>query len=233
MDPEDTGGGGSGGSSGAPPPPPITVTARGTVNNKVSSTSQTMSVTIGATGNALMVSIASDASIGTVSSVTWGATSLTKIQELAGANLNLDQWIATSLTAGTQTLTVSFSGATIQKAIAASEIAGLKASPIDQFTAGQGSSLNPDSGATPTTTQASEIWFGTGSIEGPIGDLAGTWQNSFTTGQRDGTTGGTPQSNATVQEGYLIVSTTGAARAQIQLSTSRGWECAICTLKGQ
>jgi hypothetical protein len=118
-------------------------------------------------------------------------------------------------------------------AIAIIKVSGLDTSPFDKSSAGTGSSLEATSGATGTTAQANEILIGAIGWEGPDGDDAGTWQNSFSTGQRIGTTGGGAASNVTIQEGYLIVSATGAYTAAVtRTANSRDWAAAIATYKG-
>jgi hypothetical protein len=118
-------------------------------------------------------------------------------------------------------------------AVAAMHIAGVSAAPFDKASTGVGSSLAATSGATSTTAQADEILIGGIGWEGPDGDDAGTWQNSFNAGQRLGTTGGGAASNITVQEGFLIVAATDAYTAAVtRTANSRDWAAVIATYKG-
>jgi hypothetical protein len=105
------------------------------------------------------------------------------------------------------------------------------AAPVDQGTAAAGSGTSPSSGAAPTTSQANEILIGAIGTEGPNGDNAGTWSNSFTNGQRLGTAGGGAANNSTISEGYRIVSATGAYTAAKTGITSRAWGAVIATFK--
>jgi hypothetical protein len=117
-------------------------------------------------------------------------------------------------------------------AIAVIRLDGLTSTPIDKISTGIGSSLTASSGATSTTAQADEILIGGIGWEGPDGDDAGTWQNSFNAGQRLGTTGAGAASNITVQEGFLIVAATGAYTAAVtRTANSRDWAAAIATYK--
>ncbi len=86
-------------------------------------------------------------------------------------------------------------------------------------------------GPTGTTVQASELLIGAIGTEGPLGDTAGTWGNSFIAGLRAGTTGGDANSNWTISLGYRIVSSTGTYTAQKSGMTDRYWAAAIATFK--
>ena len=95
----------------------------------------------------------------------------------------------------------------------------------------QQSGTTPTVGPTGTTLQANELLIGAIGTEGPVGDAAGTWGNSFTAGPRAGTTGGDATSNWTVSMGYRIVSSTGSYTAQKSGITDRFWAAAIATFK--
>ena len=69
--------------------------------------------------------------------------------------------------------------------------------------------------------------------EGPLGDTAGTWQNSFTAGPRTGTTGGTADSNITVAMGWQTVSDAGSYTASKTGMTSGDHASIIATFKAQ
>lgn len=112
------------------------------------------------------------------------------------------------------------------------EVDGLGASPFDKASTGTGSDTNPKSGATAATAQADELLVGGIGTEGPDGDAAGTWQQSFNNGQRLGTTGGGAAGNVTASEGYLVVSSTGTYEAEKTGITDRDWSACIATYKG-
>ncbi len=95
------------------------------------------------------------------------------------------------------------------------------------------SGTTPNVGPTGMTTQADELLIGVIGTEGPVGDTAGTWSNSFSAGPRAGTTGGDANTNWTVSLGYRIVSSTGAYTAQKSGVTSRNWAATIATFKSE
>jgi hypothetical protein len=102
---------------------------------------------------------------------------------------------------------------------------------LEQTNTASGTSTSPSSGAA-TTVQADQLLIGAVGTEGPSGDTAGTWSNSFTAGQRAGTTGGTDATtNITVSMGWRIVSAAGSYTAAKSGITSRDWAAAIATFK--
>jgi phosphodiesterase/alkaline phosphatase D-like protein len=100
----------------------------------------------------------------------------------------------------------------------------------DQSTA---SGTTPTVGPTGTTTQPDELLIGVIGTNGPVEDLAGTWQNDFLTDPdlRVGTSGDAADTNWTVSMGYRIVSATGEYTAQKNGITSRLWAATIATFK--
>ena len=77
-----------------------------------------------------------------------------------------------------------------------------------------------------------QLLIGAVGTEGPGGDTAGTWSNSFTAGPRAGTTGGTDAtSNITVSMGWRIVTAAGGYTAAKSGITSRDYAAVIATFK--
>ena len=102
---------------------------------------------------------------------------------------------------------------------------------LEQTGAGsQTGGATPSSGAA-TTVQPVQLLIGVVGTEGPGGDAAGTWQNSFTAGLRAGTTGGTADTNITVSLGWQIVTAAGDYTAAKTGITSRDSATAIATFK--
>jgi hypothetical protein len=129
-------------------------------------------------------------------------------------------------------ITITYNPAITARAAVVSVFRGLaNSATVDQTHTGTGSSAAPSSGATTTTTQAAELLIGAIGTEGLDGDIAGTWDNSFTAGPRLGTTGGTADTNITISLGYQIVSATGAYTASKSGITSRDWAAMIATFK--
>lgn len=68
-----------------------------------------------------------------------------------------------------------------------------------------------------------EVYCGTLVSEGPQSDSAGTPQNGYTAGQRDGMGGAPPPSNITVSELYFVPDEPGATEAEKTGATARDW----------
>ena len=108
----------------------------------------------------------------------------------------------------------------------------LDSGALDKTSTGENDgSATASSGATASTTQANELLIGGIGTEGPDGDTAGTWQNSFTAGPRLGTTGGTADTNITASMGWRIVSAIGTYTASKTGMTARDHASAIATFK--
>jgi hypothetical protein len=136
-----------------------------------------------------------------------------------------------ALSAGSA-ITITASASVTARAAVVSVFRGLADSgALDQTGTGTGSSATPSSGTTSATTQADELLIGAVGTEGPNGDAAGTWGNSFMAGPRLGTSGDAADSNITASLGWRIVSTTGAYAAQKSGITSRDWAAAIATFR--
>lgn len=102
---------------------------------------------------------------------------------------------------------------------------------LEQSSVSSGSNTAPTSGAI-VTIQPNQLLIGAVGTEGPEGDAAGSWSNSFTEGPRAGTTGGTDATtNITVSMGWQIVTTSGSYTAAKTGITSRDWAGAIASFK--
>jgi hypothetical protein len=86
-------------------------------------------------------------------------------------------------------------------------------------------------GPTGMTTQTNELVVGVVGTEGPVEDDAGTWDYSFQTGPRAGTTGGDAATNMTVSMGFKLVPEINTYSAQKSDITSRYWGATIATFK--
>ncbi len=129
-------------------------------------------------------------------------------------------------------ITITDSTAVVAHAAVAALFAGLAdVDPLDQTASSTGTGNSPSSNATSTTSQANELLIGLVGTEGPGGDSAGTWSDSFETGPRFGTTDGTEDTNVTISMGHRIVSATGAYTAAKSGITSRDWTALIATFK--
>lgn len=207
-------------------------TALGTQSAKTGTT-LTLSVTL-ATGDLLVVGLHGKAS-GT-SSVKWNGIAMSQATASQGFNTTgiSELWYFKVVSGATANLVATFSSTlTNGGSMWASKVTGHDtSSPIDAIANNDwASSTAATSTATGTTAQPNEILFGQIGDEGPSTDGSPTWSNSFNAGQRVGTSGGTATNNSTSNEGYLIVSSTGAYTAAATLATARAGAACIVTIK--
>ena len=108
--------------------------------------------------------------------------------------------------------------------INASLVTNLAPSALDKTRVGYGVGANPSSGATPITTKANELlWGAIGYASNSA--ASGVWSEGFTSGGQftfSGDTGG-------VEDGYKIVSSTGAFVAAKTGTAKDGWSALIAT----
>ena len=108
--------------------------------------------------------------------------------------------------------------------INASSVTNLAPSALDKTREDHGVGTNPSSGATPITTKANEfLWGAIGYASNSV--VSGVWSDGFTSGGQltfTGDTGG-------VEDGYKIVSSTGAFAAAKTGVVKDGWSALIAT----
>ena len=138
------------------------------------------------------------------------------------------------------TITINHTSVSARAAVASAFSGLVDVDPLDQSMGNPApgaeqaaSGTAPTVGPTGTTAEANELLIGAVGTEGPLGDAAGTWQNSFLAGPRAGTSGGDDDSNWTISMGYRIVSSTGQYTAEKSGITDRYWAAAIATFKGE
>jgi len=192
-----------------------------------------------AAGNAIVVAYACDASQDINLTVSDSAGNRYQQAGMAISQGNLRTYIfaaydVTALPSG-GTITINqavySSTAVAARAAVASTFRGLApAGALEQTNNASGTSTTPSTGAA-ATVQPVQLLIGAVGTEGPSGDTAGTWQNSFTAGARAGTTGGTDDTNVTVSLGWQIVTSAGSYTAAKSGITSRDWAALIATFK--
>lgn len=218
----------------------IVRTALGAANEKPSKADATWTPLTGITlavGDVLVVGVASESSVAGSTLSTWNGVNydVIDIESDNGGNpgntiMDLMIWYITS--AGTGNIVINFNGTSSAHAMFATKITGLASNPALDVTSGStGSSGSPSDTGT-STHQAVEIFIAALATQGPTGDAAGSWSNSWTAGQRSGTTGGSNASNQTIQEGFKIVSATESSQAALTGITSRQWAIGHATYKG-
>lgn len=202
-----------------------------TIGTATASTGGTLVIDVPVTGvaagNSIIVSLATGALAGSVSC----ADSAGNVYQIDADRLTVGRVTICSthnVTAldDSDTITVTFPSANVNKAASANEFSGLTANPIDQTSTNNANSTAPTSGLTPTTTQADELLFGT------IGHI-GT--DTFTAGAGYAAVGaitaGAGASRRNLNPEFRIVAATGTFEANGALSGGAQWQAAIVTYK--
>ncbi|MGH7768757.1 MAG: hypothetical protein ACREQP_15030, partial [Candidatus Binatia bacterium] len=170
-------------------------------------TGTTLSVTVPtsgvAAGTSIMISLAMNPSTGTVSCTDTRSNSYVIDRDITNGSgttglrtVILSTHNVVALVSG-NIITCTHPSITA-RAISANQFSGIvSTSSRDQTAAATGNSTAASSGATPTTTQAAELLYGTVGVEGPSTETF-TAGASFTTIGRRGTSGGTATNNITV-----------------------------------
>ena len=139
-------------------------------------------------------------------------------------------WMAPEIPTDTQTVTVTWTTDPDERAMIVTMVNGINLADKGAGS-GQDDNTDPTSGVTAATTAANELCLGAMATQGPLGDAAGTPQNSFSAGDREGTTGAGATSNRTVAELFQIVSATGSFESELATITSRETASLIVTFK--
>lgn len=177
-----------------------------------------------------------------ITDVTWGSLAMGSgfslgayADDSTGAGSSaVEIYAAHNVPAGTHTVSVIHDGIVL----GGCEVQvwrGFAASANDQASpnTATGTSTTPSTGATGTLAQADEAQVAIVMTNGPVADTAGTWGNSLTASQRDGTTGSTAGSNRTVSTAYRVLAATTAVTASKSGITSRTWVATELTMKAQ
>lgn len=166
--------------------------------------------------------------------ITWNSLPLSQVAAIESGGVGVYIYALTNAPAATGNIVAYFGGtqSATGKAITATAVTNLAtAYTLDQTATAISTGTTPSSGNTPTTLQATEFLFGCIATNGPVGDTAGTWSNSFVNGQRDGSTGSSATGNMTAHNGSLQVSSTGTYAAAQTSAPNRGWNAAIATFR--
>lgn len=116
------------------------------------------------------------------------------------------------------------------KAMVAFEVMGIRRKDFES-TNSQANTVNCSTGALQTPSQAETFASGAHASLGPVEDTAGIPSLGFTAGQRAGTTGGTPESNVTIQSNFRILDTAVDIRSRMAGATSRAFSSTLCVYK--
>lgn len=212
----------------------------GTVTSTSTGTTTAITVPVSgvAAGNRVFVLLGMNPSTGTVTCNDSGGNSYAVDRDVANGSgtsgvrtVILSAQVATALVSG-NTITCTHPSVTA-RALSANEFSGLATTAaVDKIASATGNNAAPSSGATSTTTQASELLIGAIGVEGPTTETF-TAAANYTAIGRAGTSGGTSANNITMNPEYRIVSAAGAYSASGTLSASRKWATAIVTYKAE
>jgi len=108
--------------------------------------------------------------------------------------------------------------------INAYSVTNLAPSALDKTKASGGDGTNPASGATPMTTKANELLWGTIGYAGNTA-MSGVWSDGFTSGKQFANSGGIGGN----EDGYKTVSSTGAFAAAKTGVQKDSWNAVIAT----
>jgi hypothetical protein len=192
-------------------------------------------------GNALIVVLAASGTTSnptSISSITLGGVA-DNFAQISTFGSSSDAaigatWLDLNCAGGQTSIVITASGGTGTLAIMASvyEWSGLyPVSPLDQTANAVGTGATTwSSGATPTTTQASELWIGgvftTSTASSPtITGPSSPWTNLTQVNQVQGTF------NDQWMSGWQVVSSTGAATYNGSVSASSDWIAKVITLR--
>jgi hypothetical protein len=195
-------------------------------------TAATQAVTLpgaAAAGNLLVAVGASDATIATPAGFT-----------LVASAVNASAlYIWAKVAAGGETGVTLTPSVTDTCCVALLEYSGMAASPIDQVATASntGTTAGPvTAGATPTTTQASELVIAAvnpASFVAASGPTAPSWSGGFTTRLTGATTFGTTAQNQALFVAELVVSSIGAQSTSVSWTNSaNAWGAVVATFKG-
>jgi len=203
----------------APPPRTPVVTAQGTTGDEDVRSLTLSGITL-KPGETLLVSTNDE---GDDAAVTWNGISLH--QDIATTDGNGCYTKIFSLySAGGGTGDVVANHTVADLSMNASSVTNLAPSALDKTRVGHGIGPDPSSGATPVTTKADEfLWGAIGYASNS--EVSGVWMDGFTSDGQftySGDTGG-------VDNGYKIVSSTGAFAAAKTGVTKDGWSALIAT----
>ena len=198
-----------------------TTSGTGTGTTLILTTTGTVSV-----GNTIIVAFAELHTTGTVSAVDSAGNTYhndVDVNNTSGSRTVILSAPVTAQLSSGGTITVTFPTAT-SRVMSVFYVSGLvqSASALDRTHSGTGNNASPSSGATTTTSQASEILIG-----------AISWNSNGTMTVGSGFTLGTAAtiSSLEIQPEYEIVSTTSAYTATGTI-TSHQWAAVIATYKG-
>ena len=212
----------------------------GAAQSKTAGTSLTITTTAAVSaGDDIIVTFATDPA-GAVSSISDGSNTYNQVVDVTNSgNVRTMIYAAYNVAALASGATITINHASTTARVAQVLVfRGLaNSSVLDQTHTGTGNGTTASSGATSTTTQASELLIGAVGREGPHSDAPGIWGNSFSArlhlGTNYGTYGG-DDTNVALSSSFRIVGATAAYTASMSsFADTRDWSAVIATLKAE
>lgn len=207
----------------------ISRTAKGTVSNKSSDLTLSISDVEITSPSTLLVLLAYDSGSGHPE-VSWGPHQLMMRARVSGGGLacRVYKFFKRHGQHTNEVIATWTTTAPTSKVMIATEIS--EVNRIDRKRVNsQLATTTPSSGALRNSNYVNEIFIGALASEGPPTDTVGTPANSYSSGQRVGVSGAPPLTNITLHEIYKIVSTKESTRARKTGATERDW-CSILVM---
>jgi hypothetical protein len=211
----------------------------GQVSTKTTGTSMQISVAKAvAAGNTIIVRVATDysASAPTVTDSKGNTYTRDRTAPNSGNTIRAAIFsapVTTALGVG-DSITITSPNVAARVAVA-DEFSGLLSSSVlDKQNGTSGSSTTPGTSISITTAQANELVVGFVAVEGPTDDTyTEDSLGQFSSLSREGTSGGTDDTNITVNGGYKSVSVIGTYQYKPTLDPTRNWIDFITSYKAQ
>ncbi len=180
-------------------------------------------------GNTLIAVVGTgDATGGGVTSIVQtGATWQLAAKKSAGKTLEI--WYAPNVSSAVQNVVINLNAGVFEGSAVVIEYANIAVTaPLDQIATSSGNSDSPNTGTSPTTTKAEELWVG--GLLTKFGEIVSNPVNDFSIEAQDNT-GATADD---VNTAFLskIVTATAAAFTEADIATSREWAGAVATFFG-
>jgi hypothetical protein len=159
-----------------------------------------------------------------------GANWVRAAQGVNANNTTTEIWYASGVSNAVGTVTINLAASLFAAAVVTEYDGVLAVSPLDVTASNTGNSSGATTGATPTTTQANELWIGGIGLVNSGHTLSGVL-NAFSAIGHAQSSSGTAGNNAKVYALERIATAAGSASSGGTLSTSAQWSGAMATFK--
>lgn len=209
-------------------------TARGTASSKTSGTTLTVSGVQSDGRSTMVVGVSWDDSVGNPT-VEHGGHDIPWVVRNSGGGNGVSTAIysrtRTTNKVKTEDMVVTFPSAVTAKVMFVTQYTEISFSDLT-LSNSQTNVTSANAGIATLTNFDDEACIAAFGSEGPSGDTQGAAALEYTLGQRVGTTGGTDDTNITIQETYKILTETESTRARLTDITARDVTSCLVTLAG-